>query len=103
MTNYRTKEQAFTNLQMPKTSAAEREDREKHQMRINERNAIAAQKIFVPFSLNIEQRKAAYKLRTQGKNLVYGTPNQEPNYALLGCLLHLVEEDGEFVVKSVFE
>lgn len=102
MSTHRTKEQAFTNLQLPKGSTAGREDQEKHRARIQERNAMAAQKIFVPFSLNIEQRKAAYELRTQGKNLVCGTPGQEPNYALLGCMLHLVEEDGEFVVRPVF-
>ena len=102
MSTHRTKEQAFTTLQMPKGSDAGREDSNKHRERIQERNARAAQKIFVPFSVNMEQRKMARQLRLQGKNLVCGTPGQEPDFALLGCFYQLVEEDGEFVVKSIF-
>ncbi|MEH6469180.1 MAG: hypothetical protein V7725_06170 [Porticoccus sp.] len=103
MSTYRTKGQANTqSLQMPKGSAAGREDSEKHRARIKEINARAAQKIFVPFSVDMEQRKAARQLRSQGKNLVCGTPGQEPDFALLGCFLQLVEEDGEFVVRPTF-
>jgi len=99
MSRHRTKEQAFTNLQMPKGSDAGREDLEKHHERLQEIDALASQKIFVPFSVNMEQRKAARQLREKGKNLVCGTPGQEPNFALLGCFLQLIEEDGEFVVR----
>ena len=100
MSTHRTKEQAATNLQLPKGTDAKREDVDKHRERLQERGALASQKIFVPFSVNMEQRKAARQLRTQGKNIVCGTPGQEPNFALLGCFLQLVEEDGEFVVRS---
>lgn len=99
MSRHRTKEQAFTNLQTPKGSDAGREDLEKRHERLQEIDALASQKIFVPFSVNMAQRKAARQLREKGKNLVCGTPGQEPNFALLGCFLQLVEEDGEFVVR----
>lgn len=99
MIRHRTKEQASTNLQLPKSSDAGREDSEKHRERLQEIDALASQKIFVPFSVNMKQRKAARQLREKGKNLVCGTPGQEPNFALLGCFLQLVEEAGEFVVR----
>jgi hypothetical protein len=85
----------------PIGSEAGREDREKLRARIQKRGEDAAQNIFVPFTVNMEQRKAAIKLRSQGKNIVSGFPEQVPNFGELGCTLQLVEEDGEFVVRPV--
>ncbi|MEH6469182.1 MAG: hypothetical protein V7725_06180 [Porticoccus sp.] len=85
----------------PIGSEAGREDQEKRRARIRKIEEDAALKIFVPFSVNMEQRKAAIKLRSQGKNIVSGFPEQVPNFGELGCTLQLVEEDGEFVVRPV--
>ena len=87
----------------PIGSDAGREDREKLRARIQKIDEDASQKIFVPFSVNMEQRKAAIKLRSQGKNIVSGFPEQVPHFSELGCTLHLVEDDGEFVVRPVPE
>mgnify|MGYP005989349079 CR=1 FL=1 len=87
----------------PIGSEAGREDQEKRQARIQKINEGASQKIFVPFSINMEQRKAAIKLRSQGRHIVSGFPDQVPHFRELGCTLQLVEEDGEFVVRPVPE
>ena len=87
----------------PIGSEAGREDREKLRARIQKIDEDASQKIFVPFSVNMEQRKAAIKLRSQGKNIVSGFPEQVPHFGELGCTLYLVEEGGEFVVRPVPE
>ncbi len=95
------KDQPYTNLLMPRGSAASREDKAEQRARINSINQAATQKIFVPFSTNMEQRKAALALRAQGKNIVSGLPGQVPNYLELQCFYHLAEVDGEFKVIPV--
>ncbi|MEH6468747.1 MAG: hypothetical protein V7725_03945 [Porticoccus sp.] len=95
------KDQPYTNLLMPKGSAAGREDQAKQRARIAQINQAASHKIFVPFSANMEQRKAALALRAEGKHIVSGLPGQVPNYAELQCFYHLAEVDGEFKVIPV--
>ena len=95
------KDQPYTNLLMPKGSTASQEDQAEQKARINSINQAASQKIFVPFSTNMEQRKAALALRAQGKNIVSGLPGQAPNYQMLQCFYHLAEVNGEFKVIPV--
>ena len=83
----------------PVGSSAGREDREKLLARIKKIDDQAAQKIFVPFSVDMKQRTAAIELRTKGRHIVSGQPGQVPDFAELGCTLQLIEEDGEFVVR----
>lgn len=85
----------------PIGSAAGREDKEKLLARFKKRNEDAAQKIFVPFSVDMKQRTAALELRNTGKNIVCGHPGQVPDFDELECTLQLIEEEGEFVIRPV--
>ena len=95
------KDQPFVNLLMPIGSDAGREDLEKQRARIRKINRTAAKKIFVPFSTNMEQRKAAIELRAKGRKIVSGLPGQVPDYEDLECSLQLIEMGGQFIVAPI--
>ena len=95
------KDQPYTNLLMPRGSDAGREDLEKQRARIRKINREAAKKIYVPFSTDMEQRKAALELRAKGKNIVPGLPGQVPDFEDLECSLQLAEVDGKYQVVPV--
>ena len=95
------KDQPFTNLLWVKGTPAGREDQEKMRARIRKINRVAAKKIFIPFSTNMEQRKAAIELRKNGRRIVSGLPGQVPDYEDLDCQLHLVEVGGQYVVEPI--
>jgi len=95
------KDQPFINLLLPVGSDAGREDLEKQRARIRKINRTAAKKIFIPFSTNIEQRKAAIELRSKGRKVVSGLPGQVPDFENLGCSLQLVEVNGQFIITPI--
>jgi len=95
------KDQPFVNLLWDKGTDAGREDQAKMKARIKKINRVAAKKIFVPFSTNMEQRKAAIELRTKGRRIVSGLPGQVPDYEDLECQLHLIEINGKFIVEPI--
>jgi|TARA_B110000908_G_scaffold167976_1_gene221938 hypothetical protein len=95
------KDQPFVNLLIPIGSDAGRADLEEQRARIRKINRKAAKKIFVPFSTNIEQRKAAIELRAKGRKIVSGLPGQVPDFEDLECMLQLTEVNGQFIVMPV--
>ena len=95
------KDQPFMNLLMPVGSDKGREDLEKQRDRIRKINRTAAKNIFVPFSTNIEQRKAAIELRAKGRKIVSGLSGQVPDYKDLECSLQLVDVNGKFKVTPI--
>ena len=95
------KDQPFVNLLIPIGSDAGRADLEEQRARIRKINRKAAKKIFVPFSTNIEQRKAAIELRSKGRKVVSGLPGQVPDFENLGCSLQLVEVNGQFIITPI--
>ncbi|PCJ93061.1 MAG: hypothetical protein COA46_03620 [Porticoccaceae bacterium] len=101
MTKKKIKDQPYLNLLIPKGSTAGREDLAVQRARINKIDFVAAQKIFVPFSTNMEQRKVALELRVTGKHIVCGYPGQVPDFKKLQCSLHLTEVQGKFLVMSI--
>lgn len=101
MAKKKIKDQPYLNLLIPKGSSAGKEDLAIQRARIKKIDQVAAQKIFVPFSTDMEQRKVALDLRVSGKHIVCGYPGQVPNFKKLQCSLHLTEVQGKFLVMPV--